>query len=1085
MTTLSSLTEVASSDDACGVDGTRSRVTLAVTAGTGYRIAVDGVLAATGPIQLKIEPPPANDDFPGTTLSGLPSSATGTNLGATKQAGEPPHAGNSGGHSVWYSWTAPSSGTVAIDTCNSGFDTLLGVYTGSAVESLAPVASSDDSDSCGAESTRSRITFAAAEGTVYRIAVDGRDGATGGVQLKIVTPPANDDFPGATLTGFPASATGTNVNAGKQAGEPDHAEDGGGASVWWSWTAPSSGWVSIDTCGSDFATLLGVYTGSAVNLLSEVPGDRDSCGPEGLQSRLTFETTAGTTYRIAVDGWGGETGNIDLELGPPPPPANDDFPGEMPDGFGENLGTNVGATKQAGEADHAGNSGGASVWWSWMAGSSGTVTFDTCTSDFNTLLAVYTGDSVGSLVEVASNDDACGTGGTRSRVTFEATAGTTYRLAVDGYGGAQGGIDLLLSHPTPAPENDDFPGTEVLEEGSVTGSNVGATKQAGEPDHAGNSGGASVWWSWTAPEGAGEVTVDVCSPEFSTLLGVYTGASVDSLTPVASDDSVSTPCGNQSQAIFTAVPGTTYRIAVDGNAGAVGSIELAISVAPANDDFPGATLTGLPVVTSANSARATKQPGEPDHAGSPGGKSVWWSWTALTSETIVIDTCGSDFDTVLGVYTGSAVNSLTEVASNDNSAACPSGVLSQVTFEATAGITYRIAVDGGSAAPRRGVGGRGGGASAGGPIVLHIAPPPTPPANDDFPGATLTGLPIATTGNTFNATKQAGEPDHAGDPGGHSVWWSWTASASEEIAIDTCGSDFDTLLGVYSGSAVGSLTPVASNDDSDACGVDSVQSRVTFAAAAGNHLSDRGRRLRGGQGQRRPLSREPRTTPDHPAGDADSPRKAQEEVQEAQGQEGRRRGEEVQEEEEEQEVSSAGCVTLASFHGLHRQAKEEAMGRFTCSCAVTTVALLSLAPAVASADTFTVTTNSDSGTGSLRDAVMQSEANDNSPDARHDPLRPAAHRGRHDRDQHRAPAARRARVHQRLFRHPQQRRAMRRPAPRHDRDDRRRIQGALRQLLDPGLRLHESLLGRPHARWLGADDDQEQLLRTAAGRCDS
>ncbi len=132
---MNSLTEVVSNDDAppgsCG-DPTKSRVSFAATEGVTYRIAVDGYDGESGfiDLQIAVPPPPDNDDFPGLTLSGLPDSAGGTNLGATKQTGEPDHAGNSGGSSVWYSWTAPSSGTVTVDTCGSGFNTLLGIYTG-------------------------------------------------------------------------------------------------------------------------------------------------------------------------------------------------------------------------------------------------------------------------------------------------------------------------------------------------------------------------------------------------------------------------------------------------------------------------------------------------------------------------------------------------------------------------------------------------------------------------------------------------------------------------------------------------------------------------------------------------------------------------------------------------------------------------------------------------------------------------------------------------------------------------------------------------------------------------------------------
>lgn len=130
--------------------------------------------------------------------------------------------------------------------------------------------------------------------------------------------PANDNFASAqVLSGASATATGTNVDATMEPGEPDHAGLSGGTSVWYVWTAPASGPVRISTCGSDFDTVLAVYTGDSVNALTGVTSNDDSCD---TQSRVGFDAVAGATYRIAVDGLPGSTGSIALALGPPPPP---------------------------------------------------------------------------------------------------------------------------------------------------------------------------------------------------------------------------------------------------------------------------------------------------------------------------------------------------------------------------------------------------------------------------------------------------------------------------------------------------------------------------------------------------------------------------------------------------------------------------------------------------------------------------------------------------------------------------------------------------------------------------------------------
>src|SRR4051812_2953960 len=110
--------------------------------------------------------------------------------------------------------------------------------------------------------------------------------------------PANDNFANATvIDGTSLSQSTTNVEATIEAGEPNHGVGGSGASVWWSWQAPVSGDVVIDTCGSAIDTLLAVYTGVAVNALTLVTRNDDSagCGGNGRQSALRFTAAAGTT----------------------------------------------------------------------------------------------------------------------------------------------------------------------------------------------------------------------------------------------------------------------------------------------------------------------------------------------------------------------------------------------------------------------------------------------------------------------------------------------------------------------------------------------------------------------------------------------------------------------------------------------------------------------------------------------------------------------------------------------------------------------------------------------------------------------
>ena len=104
----------------------------------------------------------------------------------------------------------------------------------------------------------------------------------------------------------------SNQYATKETGEPNHAGNAGGASLWWSWTAPKTGRIAIDTLGSDFNTLLAVYMGSDLQGLSLVEENDDIGGL--VTSEVTFNAVAGQTYRIAVDGYSGATGNAALNL---------------------------------------------------------------------------------------------------------------------------------------------------------------------------------------------------------------------------------------------------------------------------------------------------------------------------------------------------------------------------------------------------------------------------------------------------------------------------------------------------------------------------------------------------------------------------------------------------------------------------------------------------------------------------------------------------------------------------------------------------------------------------------------------------
>ncbi len=135
---------------------------------------------------------PFNDNFANALSIPLPGITNSVNTTyASREPGELYIGGNSGGHSLWWTWTAPAIGTVTISTAGSAFNTLLGVYTGTSLADLTPVASSDG---FYLSSGLANVKFGVSAGTQYKIALDGYNGWSGSALfafsfLRDTTPP--------------------------------------------------------------------------------------------------------------------------------------------------------------------------------------------------------------------------------------------------------------------------------------------------------------------------------------------------------------------------------------------------------------------------------------------------------------------------------------------------------------------------------------------------------------------------------------------------------------------------------------------------------------------------------------------------------------------------------------------------------------------------------------------------------------------------------------------------------------------------------------------------------------------------------
>ncbi len=496
-----------------------------------------------------------------------------------------------------------------------------------------------------------------------RLTVDaraaGKQNANPSFDFTVAVPPPNDNFanriaapPGST------SRTGSNLLATKEVGEPiNPAGAAGDTTVWWTWTAPAGGQVRIDTNGSDYDTTLAVYRGSALGALTLVGDNDDDPNAPDYTSAVTFTAEAGVTYAVQVSGYSGAVGNIVLRYPQPQSVVGEPVITVQP-------------------ADTTANSG-APFTLSVVALNA------TSYQWYHNNSAVSGATSATYAVPQAS-------------LSHEGV----YHVVVSNIAGSVASREarLVVAQPSPPPVNDAFTARQVLpgNSGSVTGSNRGATGEASEPDHAGVSQPLqSAWFEWRAPAN-GMLTLTTEGSAFDTTLALYSGASVSSLTLVASNDDEPL-LGTRSRIAARVVSGVLYRIAVDGYNAASGAFTLgysftADSVSTTNDAFASAYAVTSGSALGSN-VRATRETSEPWHLTErqTGGSSVWWKWTAGAGGPVTVATAGSDFDTILAVYDGSALTTLRQLGSNDDAGGL---MTSSVQFTAVAGVTYYIAVDG-------------------------------------------------------------------------------------------------------------------------------------------------------------------------------------------------------------------------------------------------------------------------------------------------------------------------------------------------------------------------------------------------------
>ncbi len=368
---------------------------------------------------------------------------------------------------------------------------------------------------------------------------------------------------------------------------------------------------------------------------------------------------------------------------------------------GVGQGVNFDATAEKGEPAHGPLPAQGSLWLTWRPDVDGIATFSTLGSDFDTVLAVYERAPFGAkgfagLIRVAANDEA-GDPSHSSRVDFNVETGHTYLLALDGNGslgrGGRGHAVLSWSVAITGerlPRNSQSPPAVEVAPGAPVNLTTVVESPAGAI--------VTIRWFRVVPGGV-EFTGSV-GPSID-LLAVNEG----SVGRYFAEATVTYPGGS----VRTVVVGNfDVQLRLGDNEGdeVIAWDTFALSranspqriVQPARQKLQRAGLArGTSGTQIFSSVGSTREDGEPAACGVVGAATSWYALQAEADGAITVDTAGSNFDTVLAVYTDTGegpglFDGLRPVVCNNDASATVK--TSAVEFCGKAGTVYFVQVDG-------------------------------------------------------------------------------------------------------------------------------------------------------------------------------------------------------------------------------------------------------------------------------------------------------------------------------------------------------------------------------------------------------
>jgi hypothetical protein len=410
---------------------------------------------------------PAFDDFEDRqSLGGRSGLTEGATVNATREPGEPFHAGRPGANSVWYSWVAPETGIATLGTRGSSFDTLLGVYQGSELTNLTTVISDEDR---GGFFT-SGVRFNAFRGKEYIIAIDGYAGDSGtfvfGWDLEktaFLLPrfTLQPDSQTVSSGGSVLFTSGVQLVCGRGGGDCPDPSDYPGEEVptleiqWYFQGGPVTG------ATNEFLTVsnvqpahLGRYwvEATAVSQLDD-GGEfvRRTIRSDAVDLQINLTGQNGLTQVQASDKFQDTLLAPPWVIGglvPPSDPASVRVSAAsgLSSGYtGTQIFSTVGSSSSSGETLLCGVPGGSSEWITLVSEAEGLLTVNTEGSDYDTVIAIYILTATNPIPQqIACNNDASALV-TYSSLEVPVQVGDTNTILVDGVNGASGTLVLNYS----------------------------------------------------------------------------------------------------------------------------------------------------------------------------------------------------------------------------------------------------------------------------------------------------------------------------------------------------------------------------------------------------------------------------------------------------------------------------------------------------------------------------------------------------------------------------------------------------------------------------------------------------------------